>query len=303
MKYYLGIDIGGTKTAVGVFDPDCTLIAETAFPTNPQSGCADLVHRIGVTYRKLLQENGLAEEQVTAAGVACPGPLDLASGMIVHIPTMGFRNEPIRQMLQTELEKPIHLENDANCAALAEAVKGAGAGGQSVVYVTISTGVGCGIVLNGKILDGAAFCAGEIGHLVVEPDGRPCPCGKNGCLEQYASGTAVAEIAGERLGQIISAKKVFAKARNGDGICREIVEQAGEKLAFSLAAVCQLINPDTIVLGGSVTKDFDVLKPCLDAALPKYMLQDFIAQVKIVRAALDGTQGIVGAALYAIEKA
>ncbi|MCQ2449353.1 MAG: ROK family protein, partial [Clostridia bacterium] len=180
MKYYLGIDIGGTKTAVGVFDPDCTLIAETAFPTNPQSGCADLVHRIGVTYRKLLQENGLAEEQVTAAGVACPGPLDLASGMIVHIPTMGFRNEPIRQMLQTELEKPIHLENDANCAALAEAVKGAGKNGNSVVYITVSTGVGCGIVLNGKILDGAAFCAGEIGHLVVEPDGRPCPCGKNG---------------------------------------------------------------------------------------------------------------------------
>ena len=195
MAYFLGMDIGGTKTAVALYDREFRPVGKQTMPTRPESGCRELVGRIAEAVQALLDGQHAGVSDVLAAGVACPGPLDLKQGRIVYIPTMGFADEPLTAMLEEALGLPVALENDTNAAALCESVFGQGRGGELVAYITISTGVGCGLVHGRRIVDGGAFAAGELGHFKVIRDGRPCSCGGRGCLEAYASGTAVARIA------------------------------------------------------------------------------------------------------------
>lgn len=300
MSFLLGIDIGGTKTAIGLYKHDFSLIQSVSFKTDPEKGAESLVKRIGDTVRELAAKNGF-KGNADFVGVACPGPLDLKTGRIIYIPTMGFKDVPIKDMLSDELSSPVYLENDANCAALAEAKAGAGKGFQNVVYLTVSTGVGGGIVINGKLYDGGAGNAGEIGHLCVERDGIECACGKKGCLEKYASGTAIAEIATEKLQCAVDAKTVFARARGGDSVCCGVVKQAADCLGFALGAVWQIADPDIVVLGGSVIKDFDVLKPLLWASLQKYVQSVSTRQLRVVTAKLGGDQGMLGAVYNAAD--
>lgn len=299
MKYCLGIDIGGTKTAVCIADEVLKPLKGETFPTNPQKGAEDLVERIVLAYQKLREELSVDKEQVLFAGVACPGPLDVKSGTIVHIATMGFRDVPIKAMLEKALNLPVFLENDANCAALSESVMGVGKGADPLVYVTISTGVGCGIIVDGKILSGAYSSAGEIGHLTVEPNGRECACGKRGCLELYSSGTAIANIATERIGTAISTKEVFDRVRSGDEAMLSIVEDAADKLGLALSSLEHLIDPKVIVLGGSVTKAYDVFGSSLVDALGRYTqpVNDRFFDIRISN--FDGEQVILGALIYA----
>ncbi len=302
MKYYLGIDIGGTKTAVGLFGLDCTLITQTVFATEPQNGCADLVCRIGAAYKKLLNEKNITPSEIISVGVASPGPLNLKTGRIVHIPTMGFRDEPIRAMLEKELNQTVVLENDANCAALTEAMLGAGKGMNPVAYVTVSTGIGCGIVVNGKIVDGFSDCAGELGHITVHRNGRNCPCGKKGCLELYASGTALAREATRKFGIPTTAKELFVLARSGNVDAVAIIQKAVDDLAFGLSALCTVLNPQVIVLGGSVTKDYDVFEAMLRRSF-EHDTQPVIGKnTRIVLSQFDGAQVLYGAVLNAIAK-
>lgn len=294
MSFLFGIDIGGTKTAVGLYTREFQLVESVSFPTEPNLGAESLVRRIGNTARRLAIKNGFSGN-AEFVGVACPGPLNLKTGRIIYIPTMGFKNVPIKDMLSAEFSVPVYLENDANCAALAEARAGAGKNFENVVYVTVSTGVGGGIVINGKLYDGASGGACEIGHICVERDGKECACGKKGCLEKYASGTAIAEIASENLGTAIDAKTVFVRARGGDNICCAVIKQAADCLAFALGAVWQIADPDIVVLGGSVAKDFDVLKPLLLKALEKYVQPVATRDVRIALAKLGGDQGMLGA--------
>ncbi len=302
MRYCFGIDIGGTKTAVGLYGEDIKLVESLSFASEPQLGAESLVKKIGDACRRLADNNKIDMGEVGFAGVACPGPLDLKTGKIIYIATMGFKNVPIRDMIADELGLPVHLQNDANCAAIAEAMRGAGAGFENVTYITVSTGVGGGIVINGSILDGGASAAAEIGHICTERNGRPCGCGKKGCLEQYASGTAIAEIATERLGRTVDAKTVFALCRGGDSVCIEVVKQAADHLGFALGALWQIADPDIVVLGGSVTKDYDVLKPYLEAALECYVQPVATRKLNIAVSSMGGDQGMLGAALFAAEK-
>lgn len=303
MKYCLGIDIGGTKTAVALADGKGAPIIKNSFPTESFLGAESLVARIKETYEDLCCKQGIRKEQVSFAGVACPGPLDIKKGIIVHIATMGFRNVPIKQMLSKALELPVFLENDANCAALAESVKGTAKNADPLVYVTISTGVGCGIIVNGKILSGAFSSAGEIGHLTVMPDGRKCPCGKSGCLELYSSGTAIAKEATELRGVPTDAKEVFSLARGGDVKMKKIIEGAADKLGLALSAIYQLIDPEVIVLGGSVTKDYEDFSEALQKALSKYTQPVEGRKLNIQISRFDGEQVILGAVLYAMQNA
>ena len=302
MKYCLGIDIGGTKTAVCIADEALKPLKSEIFPTNPQKGAKDLVERITLAYHKLSDELSVDKDQVLFAGVACPGPLDIKSGTIVHIATMGFRDVPIKAMLEKALGLTVFLENDANCAALAESVIGVGKGADPLVYVTISTGVGCGIIVDGKILSGAYSSAGEIGHLTVEPNGKECACGKKGCLELYSSGTAIADIATERMGTTISTKEVFSQARSGNKTMFSIVADAADKLGLALSSVEHLIDPKVIVLGGSVTKGYDVFAETLRDALGRYTqpVKDRLFDIRISN--FDGEQVILGALIYAKQK-
>lgn len=298
MGYCLGIDIGGTKTAIGLYDGDICKIDTSSFESRPELGVESLVKRIGDEARRLCRDNKLKTEDISFAGVASPGPLDLKEGKIIYVATMGFKNVAIKDMLAKELSLPIYLQNDANCAALAEALRGAGEGYENVVYITVSTGVGGGIVLSGNILDGAASAAAEIGHICTERNGRECACGKRGCLEKYSSGTAIAEIATERLGRSVDAKTVFALARGGDCECIDVIKQAADHLGFALGAVWQTVDPDIVVLGGSVTKDMDVLRPMLLEAIERYVQPMDTRQIKLAVAKLSGEQGMLGAALF-----
>ena len=301
MKYCLGIDIGGTKTAVALADGKGAPIIKNSFPTEPFLGAESLVARIKDTYEDLCYKQGIRKKQVLFAGVACPGPLDIKNGTIVHIATMSFRNVPIKQMLSKALELPVFLENDANCAALAESVMGIGKGCDPLVYVTVSTGIGSGITVNGKILSGAYSSAGELGHLTVVPDGRKCPCGKRGCLELYSSGTAIANDATALRGIPTDTKEVFSLARGGDEKMKKIIEGAADKLGLALASVYQLIDPEVIVLGGSVIKDYGDFSEALQKALSKYTQPVEGRRLNIQISRFGGEQVILGAILYAIQ--
>ena len=299
MKYCLGIDIGGTKTAVTLADSSATPIITKSFPTNPKEGAVSLVERIKACYAELCKEKSIKSEQVSFCGVACPGPLDVKKGKIVHIATMGFRNVPIREMLTEALGIPVYLENDANCAALAESIMGVARGADPLVYVTISTGVGAGIITDGKILSGALSSAGEIGHLTVEPNGRECPCGKKGCLELYSSGTAIANSATAVRSEPTDTKTVFALARKGDKKMQAIIENAADKLGLALSSVYHLIDPEAIVLGGSVTKDYSDFSEALNNALAKYTQPVENRKFNIKISDFGGEQVLLGALLYA----
>jgi len=296
--YFLGIDIGGTKTTVGIFDAECCLVKAQTMRTQPQDGCARLVDRIRDLYQTLLTETGLPASAICAAGVASPGPLDLDKGTIVHIPTMGFKNEPIVAYLERALSLPVYLENDTNAAALCESISGQGKDCHVVVYITISTGVGCGIAIDRQILDGGAFAAGELGHMKVVRGGRSCPCGGEGCLEAYASGTSIAAIASELRGEEVNTKTVFDLAREGDVAMRRVVDDAADHLGFAIGAVYQMIDPDIIVLGGSVTKDYEVFQHELETACERYMEPIPGRKLNLAISEYDGDQVVIGAAYY-----
>ena len=298
MSYCLGIDIGGTKVTVGLADENARPIVTESFATEPQRGADDLVERIAQRYSALCKQQNIGKEQVTFAGVACPGPLDVKGGRIVHIATMGFRNVPIKAMLEQALGLPVYLENDANLAALAESVIGAGKGCDPLVYVTVSTGVGSGIVADGKILSGAFSSAGELGHLTVEPGGRQCACGKAGCLELSSSGTAIGKDGSALAGTAIGAKEVFALAREGDSGMRAIVDGAADKLALALSAVYHIIDPEVIVLGGSVTKDYADFKAALADGLDRYTQPVEGRGFNIKISEFGGEQVLLGALIY-----
>lgn len=299
MAYCLGIDIGGTKTTVCVADEHLNPLESKTFPTEAQLGAEDLVQRIALEYDRLCCKLAIKKSQVSFAGVASPGPLDIKTGRIIYIATMGFRNVPIKQMLEAALGLPVFLENDANCAALAESVMGIGRGADPLVYVTISTGVGCGIIVNGRILSGACSCAGEIGHMTVEPEGKKCDCGKNGCLELYSSGTAIANTAFTLTGVSMTAKEVFSRARAGDEAMLQIIADAADKLGLALSSVYHLIDPEIIVLGGSVTKDYEVFSEYLSNALSKYTQPVKNRNINIKISEFDGQQVVLGALVYA----
>lgn len=301
MGVYLGIDIGGTKTALALYDRHFQTAAETAMPTRPERGCRDLVCRIAEAANGMLRRLDPADRSLLAAGVACPGPLDLKRGRIVYIPTMGFCDEPLTAMLEDALELPVALENDTNAAALCESVFGEGRDAETVVYVTISTGVGCGIVRHRQIVDGAAYAAGELGHLKVVRNGRPCPCGGQGCLEAYASGTAAARIASERYGRSMEARDVYALARRGEEPALGIVREAADHLGYALAALYQILDPDLVVLGGSVTKDIDVFGDALLRAAESYLQPIPGRRIRMAVSRFGGGQVTLGAAFYAAQ--
>lgn len=298
MKYCVGIDIGGTKTAVCIADEKAVPIKTQTFPTQSELGAESLVERIGNTYKELLNELSLSAGQVDFCGVACPGPLDVKQGKIIHIATMGFKNVPIKAMLEKALKLPVYLENDANCAALAESRIGVAKGCDPLVYVTISTGIGSGIVVDGKILSGSFSSAGELGHLTVVPNGRECPCGKKGCLELYSSGTAIARDGSLNKGKELTTKEVFDLYRSGDREIKEIVDLAAEDLGLALSSVYHLIDPACIVLGGSVTKAYDCFKEPLIKALNKYTQPVENRDFNIKISSFDGEQVILGALIY-----
>lgn len=293
------VDIGGTKVSAAVLDEGFNILGTETFATAEAESCAAAARRCHAVILKLCKALGAGGEQLTAVGVASPGPLDLKTGTVVHIPTLGWRNEPIKAYFEKEFGRAVSLQNDTNAAALAEYVFGAGKGCESVAYITVSTGVGCGLVIDGRIYDGAGSAAGEIGHINLVKGGRACGCGGKGCLEAYASGRSIAEIASEKLGRSVTTKEAFELFCKGDKRAGEIIAFAGDALGYAIALLWQLVDPSVVVLGGSVMKDYRLIGPYIRDAAARYASPGARERIRIEKSFLQEKQVLLGTAYYA----
>lgn len=314
-RFILGIDIGGTKLAVGLVTPAGELVAQDRVPTLASEGPDQVIVRLIDLCRRVVAQAGIAWSQVLAAGVGCGGPLDPRTGVIKDPPNLpGWVEVPLVRLLEEALGVPVYLDNDANAAALGEHRFGAGRGVANMVYLTISTGVGGGVVVGGQLYQGENGNAGEIGHMSLVFDGRPCNCGSRGCLEAYASGTSIAArareavLAGEESllvslagsPEAITGETVMAAMQQNDRLALRIWEETMEILGAGVANVINIFNPRRVVLGGGITNFGDLLfEPVRRIALGRAM-GPLAEVVEILPAELGGEVGILGAAAVAL---
>ncbi|MBP2018400.1 glucokinase [Symbiobacterium terraclitae] len=315
--YLLGIDIGGTKLAVGVVTRDGRVVAQERIPTQANQGPDMVIARVQELCRTVVRKAGITWEQVLACGVGCGGPLDIKRGRVMNPPNLpGWLDVPLVQTLEEAFGRPVYLDNDANAAALGEHRFGAGRGVRNMVYLTISTGIGGGLIFGGRLYSGENGNAGEIGHMSLNVNGRPCNCGGRGCLEAYASGTSIAARAREAVEagesslltdlagspDAISGETVKEALLRGDALARRIWDETMEILGAGLANVINIFNPQRIVLGGGITNYGDLLfVPVRRIALARAM-RPLASAVEIVPAELGNDVGILGAAAVVLER-
>jgi glucokinase len=308
----LAIDIGGTKLAAGVVDADGRMLVRGEVPTLATEGLEPVLGRIVGLGRELLARPEVVRAPVQRIGVGCAGPVDLKAGLVFRPPNLpGWTRVPLTDHLQRALGLPTVLENDANAAALGEFRYGAGRGARSIVYMTVSTGIGGGIILDGKVWHGVKDAAGEIGHITVCPDGPLCGCGNRGCLEAMSSGPSIARRAREivasgrqtRLGAIPTpaAADVVRLALEGDAAAAEVWADAVGYLGIGVAAVITFLAPERIVIGGGVTKAGDALFQPLREEVRRRVTLVPVDSVPILPAALGPDVGILGAAAVALD--
>jgi glucokinase len=315
--HYIGIDIGGTKTAVSIADTEndeCNIIGSSFIETYRQPDFSVTADRIFEAIDTLLKEHRIPPREF-AIGISCPGPLDTADGKIIFVPTTGWKDVPIVGIFAERYKVPVFLENDCACAALAEAHKGAGQGVNVVFYITVSTGVGSGICVNGDIFTGENGNAGEFGHICVEHQGLYCQCGGRGCLEMYSSGTSIAEhckeLAKEKSSLLsgkenINAYDVEMAVRQGDPVAAQVWNDAMEKLGIGVSIVYQLFNPGVIIFGGGVSNAWDLMETRLYSTVKQHVheiIYPVIVERHILRQAKLGKYiGVTGAILLAHKK-
>ena len=315
-KFVIGVDLGGTKiSSAAVSDDGTATHGLRSIPTQPELGADGVVDRIiGLIEGVILDtinETGATRKDFIGIGVGAPGPLDRENGLVVVAPNLGWRDFPLRDRVSIPLGLPVTLDNDANCATVGEWWLGAARGGRNVIGITIGTGIGGGIIVDGTLYHGASDVAGEVGHTTIDVNGRYCKCGNYGCLEAYASGPAIATRAREALvredtasmlpsmvdGQLdrITAETVYDAAKAGDGLAHEIVRDTARYLGAGIASLLNIMNPDVVVVAGGVTHAGEALFGPLRAEVRRRAFGSAVRAVRIVPAELPGTAGVVGA--------
>ena len=304
MKYGFGIDIGGTTVKVAFFDENGEMKCKWEIPTRSENGGQQILPDIAATVEAFLQQNRLTKESILGIGVGVPGPVS-RDGVVNKCVNLGWGVFNIEQQLSELTGLPVKAGNDANVAALGESWKGGGKGYDSLVMATLGTGVGGGIILDGKILYGARGAAGEIGHMVLDRnETEPCGCGKLGCAEQYCSATGVVRIAKRYMatddrpsilrGREITCKEIFAAAEAGDAVAAAALETVYARLAEFCANLANAFDPAVIVLGGGVSKAGDVLIDGIRRHFGKYVFHA-MADMPFVIATLGNDAGAYGA--------
>ena len=267
--YIFGVDVGGTTVKLGLFDIEGNVSDKWEIPTRTENGGVNILPDIAAGIQAKMQEKGIAKEEVAGVGVGVPGPVD-GSGVVHRAVNLGWDVVDLKGQLSGLLGMKVECGNDANVAALGEMWKGGGQGHQSIVAVTLGTGVGGGIIINGKIMTGASGAGGEIGHIHVEDEEKEaCGCGNFGCLEEYASATGITRLANRALAASdkesvlrngeVSAKSVFDAVKAGDALAIEVAEKFGEYLGKGLGIVAGVVDPEIFVIGGGVSKAGDIL--------------------------------------------
>jgi glucokinase len=295
----LGIDIGGTKVSVGRVGRDGRVLGETLTRPSKARDSAEVVDIICAAVHKELAQGGA---DVAGVGLGCAGTIDHAGGVVVTSPNLPLKNAPLRERLQERLGLPVTIENDANAAAVAEHRVGAAVGMQHVVLITLGTGIGGALILDGKLYRGAHGAAGEIGHTVVEADGETCKCGRRGCWEQYASGTGLARVVFRTVGLFergaFSGEAVGALARENFAAAHVALAEVADWLGLGIVNIVNIFDPEMVVVGGGLGNLGELLlgpaREMLKEALPPGR-----DQTRVVSAALGADAGLIGAALLA----
>ena len=315
MRYLVGVDIGGTNIVVGTVAEDGSAVLGIGqAPTLPEEGPQAVVGRIARLVQSSIAEAqktaGVPRDRIVGVGIGSPGPLDRERGVVLLTPNLGWRDLPLRDLVSEATGLPASLDNDANCAIYGEWWAGAARGSRFVVGLTIGTGIGGGIVIDGKLYYGTSGVAGEVGHTTIDSTGRRCKCGNYGCLEAYASGPAIAARAVEGLeigaesdlpervgGDLakITAQTVYEAAKAGDEYALEIVRDTAKFLGAGVGNLVNIFNPDTVVIVGGVTMAGDQLFVPLRGEVKRRAFKPAVDRCRIVPGELPGTAGVVGA--------
>ena len=309
-QYVFGVDIGGTTVKLGLFNKAAELLDKWEIPTVKVNGGEQILPDVAKSILKKMEEKGIAKSDIIGIGVGAPGAVDEEGTMVGGAVNLGWGVLNIPQILRGYLDVPVKAANDANVAALGEMWQGGGKGHRNMVAVTLGTGVGGGIIVEGKILTGATGAGGEIGHIHMEDNETElCGCKKKGCLEQYASATGIVRLAKRRLAEDdkpsclregeISAKTVFDGVKAGDEVAIEIAERFGNYLGKGLAMVACTVNPEVFVIGGGVSKAGEILLSFIKPSFEKYVFSP-CKKVEFALAKLGNDAGIYGAAALVI---
>ncbi len=318
--YYIGIDLGGTNIAAGIVDEKYNLLIKGSVPTMAHRAPEEIIKDMSELCKKLVSDANLTFDDIAYAGIAAPGTVDPEKGIVTYANNLPFNNFAIADILKGFIPvKNVYLENDANAAALGEAVAGAARGVKHAAMITLGTGVGGGIIIDGKIYSGFNYKGAELGHMVIEHGGRPCTCGRLGCFEAYSSATALIKMTGEKLEECnkngvptlmndmvkadgkISGKTAFACMKKGDVAAKEVVDMYISYLACGLTNLVNIFRPEVLVIGGGVCNEKEYLTNPLNAIIAKNSYGGISGRDTVLKIAeLGNDAGIIGAAVLGL---
>lgn len=311
-KNRIGIDVGGTNVKIALVDSDGKIGYSNTIPTRAEMGYEYTINNMKQAIRDLMTETKLSAKDIEGIGFGLPGQVDFKSGivrLITNIP--GWVEIPLAKMIEDEFHIPTRIDNDVRCAALGELNFGAGKGCENLICITVGTGIGSGLIINGKLVRGASNAAGEIGHIKLQMhDGPICGCGDTGCLEAFASGPSIVAMAEEYIlggkstkyremanGGAITPFIVAEAAKAGDPVARRIFTRMGEYIGIGMASVVNLLNPERIIVGGGVADAGDILLNPLKETIKNRAMKIAGETIQVVPAQLGNTAGVIGASL------
>ena len=309
-KNRIGIDVGGTNVKIALVDDKGNILYSNSVPTRAEMGYEYTVTNIKQAIYELMKETKLSTKDIEGIGFGFPGQVDYKAGVVRNAPNIpGWVEVPIAKLIEDEFHIPTRVDNDVRCAALGELNYGAGKGCENLICITVGTGIGSGLIVNGKLVRGADNAAGEIGHIKLNMQGGPlCGCGDRGCLEAYASGPSIVAMAEEYIRGGKSTKYrelanpditpyiVAVAAKEGDPVAKQIFRIMGEYIGMGLVSVVNLLNPEKIIIGGGVADAGDILLDPIRETIAKRAMT-IQREVEVVPAQLGNTAGVIGASL------
>lgn len=313
MSYYVGIDLGGTNIVAAVVDSRCDIIAKAECKTNAPRSENEICDSMAEVALSAISKAGLRTKDIISVGIGVPGAANPRTGVVEYCVNLGFHNWDVTHEMEKRLGMYVYIENDANAAAYGEYLAGALRGARNAIAVTLGTGVGGGIIIDGKLYSGSNYAGGELGHIVIQYKGKPCACGRKGCWEKYASATALIELTkqtvkehpeeAEKILSIsggidnIDGETAFIAQKAGDKLGKAIVEQYIEYLACGLTNIINIFQPEIICIGGGISQEGDnLLKPLLEIVERERYTKHNDEQTQICIATLGNDAGIIGAA-------
>ena len=316
--YTIGVDLGGTNIAIGIVNDRYEIVRKGSVPTKPERGADPIIADMAALCRKLIADEGLTLADLESVGVATPGTANNVTGVVEYANNIPFLQYPLADRLSAQLDgKKVYIENDANAAAKAEAIAGVAAGAPISVMITLGTGVGGGIIIDGKVYTGFNFAGAELGHVVIQKDGRQCSCGRKGCWEAYSSATGLVNITKDHIlearaagnktimddmigGDLskVSARTAFNAMKQGDEVGAQVVDEYISYLSCGIVNMINIFQPNVLSIGGGVCNEGDYLmKPLLEKVWGETYSREGTPRTEILIAKLGNDAGIIGAAV------